>query len=330
MHTPVNGVSANRLLSGAAGCALLLLALSASGQELGPEENLDDRWIPALAIASGIAFQQQEARVESFDVTNDEPLQPADNGRDWAVTPYVGVNLELLSPVVDSLPGKPRFFVNAEFLPSFGASLDIAKKGNPKGFEIPFGDFPQGPECPFGFGCYSEAQVGGTGSKTTVEVKVPTFAVHAGISFPVELFGRQLYVKPSFGWFRYRVHVDGRVLRAIKPEEIIPDVRFVELEDGGNTNLNAIGPGLELELDVGRRGPVAPSLYFEGHAYRLLGDRKTDLSDSDSQQCEPGPGTTAFCPALLPPATYEANWRFKAKPWIYRIGMGMRFRWIGF
>lgn len=350
MHTPVNGVETRKTQARAALSALgalsralglsIVLALptalaaapaAAEGRATDPAaKDIDGLWIPAFSIASGVTFQQQEASVESRDVTNDVQLRDPDDGRDWAVTPYLGIDLELSSPVVASIPGNPRFFVNAELLPSFGASLDIAREGDPKGFDPPDGNLAP-PECPFGFGCFDQEAVAGVGSRTTAQVDTLSYAAHAGVSFPLELYGRQLHVKPSIGWYRYSVKVDGRVLSALKPSSVVPDVRYITLEDKDDITLDGIGPGLELELDVGRFGPLAPSLYIEGHAYRIFTDRKVKLSASSGLlSCPPPPDSTGFCGSLLPPAEYQAKWSFKADPWIYRGGVGMRFRWIGF
>ena len=29
------------------------------------------------------------------------------------------------------------------------------------------------------------------------------------------------------------------------------------------------------------------------------------------------------------PTDYSADWSFKVKPWLYRMGVGLRFRWTG-
>ena len=29
------------------------------------------------------------------------------------------------------------------------------------------------------------------------------------------------------------------------------------------------------------------------------------------------------------PADYSADWSFKVNPWLYRMGVGLRFRWTG-
>ncbi len=364
MHTPVNGVATRKapartalsawappywsLLGRLAALVLLVSLLStpatAEGPPAGPseapagaptEKQIEDQWLPAFAIASGITFQRQQASVQSRDVTNDTELRPYDDGRDWEISPYLGISLELASPVVRSIPGGPRFFVNAELLPTFGAALDLAKEGDPKGFLLPETEpVPPSMQCPFGINCFDQNSIAGVGSRTTAQVQPLVFASHAGVSIPFELYGRRLYVKPSFGWIRYTMKVDGRVLSALKPslqpgDIQVPDIRFITLENEEKQSFDAIGPGLELELDVGRFGPLAPSLYIEGHGYRLLGDRTMKFSDSSGLlQC--GPGSSFACPVVLPPAEYDARWSFKADPWIYRGGIGMRFRWIGY
>lgn len=330
MHTLVNGMPARRSSGWAALCFLVLASAAASAEGPAPRAGHEGAWLPSFAITSGVFFQKQYASVDSFDLTNDERLLDPDDGQSWAVSPYVGLNLELVTPSL-GLPGSPRIFVNAEMLPTYGVSLDLARDGNPTQIDRPAGIKEHNPPfliCPFEFGCYTETEINGTGSKTTAEIEWPSFAAHVGVSFPVELFGRQLHVKPSFGWMSERIKMDGKVLRSIKPVETLPDVRDVELTAGKTRSFHAIGPGLEIELDIDRKGPFWPSLYFEGHGYRMLTGRTTHFrKEKYIAGCTV---ETVFCGDVLPPATYEANWEVEQKRWIYRAGVGFRFRWIGY
>ena len=341
MHAQVNGVLARRALAIAALCALfsVLWAPLAGAQDLSeieekPELRLDDQWIPSFAIVSGVTWQEQKAEVESADLGSGTALRDPDTGKKDQVTPYVGINIELMTPAVE--PGEPRLFANFEFLPQFGVALDIASEGNPKEIIRPAGILNTGDcsggltsplcVCPFGFGCYDEAEIQGLGSKTTAEVKIPTYAAAIGAAFPFELFGRRVNVKPSIGWFRYRVKVDGKVLDAIKPEPKLPDVREIRLRGGKTRDFDAIGPGIEIEMEVQRQGPIEPTLFFDAHAYRVIGDRRVDFSRTEAIS---GCDEQSVFGCGIPDSTYTADWRWKADPWLYRFGIGLRFRWIG-
>jgi len=355
-------------------------------EEKGYERFLGAGWQPALAVTSGVSFQLQEAQASStIDETGRLGISPGDmllkpgDGDDWAVSPYVGINAELMSP---PLLGGVRFFVNGEYLPTFGADLDVQKVGDPSGLEVPFENYsleracdpnesqggqPGGPlvpgcNCPFGFGCFSEEAITGAGSKTSATVARDAFGAAIGIALPFEMFGRKLMLKPSFGWIRYQVDVSGTALRGIKspvdttesnPPALrpVPVVRYVQLFDSATPTYNAIGPGLELEMEVHQAGPVEASLFLDAHGYRVLGDRKVKLSDSATTSCATG-SVPIQAPAGqpiqevqqrflcslaqspwnqfgAPEGAYSADWSFEVDPWLYRVGLGLRFRWTG-
>lgn len=288
---------------------------------------VEDRWVPSLAVVSGVTFQDQSARLASSDSVGN-PIDdrfPA-SGSDLAVSPYVGGNLQLLSPALP-LPGRPRLFVGGGLLPSFGQDRDIAVEDDPGAFVPPAGNL------------YPDTAVRGQGSSTTATLDTWVFAAAVGVAFPFELMGRQVWVKPSFGWIRYKMDVEG-LLRDIQcapfpgpppvqvstqcrdlPNSIPPFDGFqrdVTLSASDSQWFNGIGPGFELEMSVGRFGPVGSSLFLDAQAYRILGDRSVSLTNSASFDDQLGS------------ADYTANWSFETKPWMFRAGAGIRFHWLGF
>ena len=100
-------------------------------------------------------------------------------------------------------------------------------------------------------------------------------------------------------------------------------MREVNLAAEDSLMLNAIGPGVELEMDAGRFGSIGASVYLGAHFYRVLGDRDVDLS-ADSGIVGNNP------PDGVRPDRYIADWKFKMDPWMYRAGLGIRFHWLGF
>ncbi len=334
MRAPVN-----RFTALFAGAALLAAASTwpspASAQAVEPGGAVraagEDRWVPALGLTSGVTFQQQDASVSSRNVTTGAPLRPPDSDSEWAVSPYVGGGLQLMTPTLP-LPGRPRFFAGGEILPTFAASRDIAKEGDPSALKLPFidqdGDGQTDPEE------FPESAIGGVGSRTTAEIKTLVWGASAGIAFPFEVRGRHLRVKPSVGWIRYKIDIDGQVVSTAKevpptpnpsPDPMNPvppfdpDIREINLSGSDSLTLDGIGPGLEVEMDAFRWGEFGVSLYLDSHAYRVLGKRSVGFSTAQSY---PQLG-------VLPPATYSANWSFEADPWMYRAGVGVRFHWVG-
>ena len=78
------------------------------------------------------------------------------------------------------------------------------------------------------------------------------------------------------------------------------------------------GPGLELEMETDRFGPVGTTLFLDFFAYKVLGDRTVVLAD-----------TATYTDALGGPDEYAARWSATVDPWIFRAGLGMRFQWLG-
>ena len=77
---------------------------------------------------------------------------------------------------------------------------------------------------------------------------------------------------------------------------------------------HSLGPGLELELDAGRAGPLMASVYTSGQAYHVLGDREFNVLGVG--EFDVGGGSVEQL------STYELD------PWQYRFAVGLRFRWM--
>lgn len=379
MHVPVN----RYLLSLAASALLLSLPGPARAKEereaRPPPATSEGRWVPALAITPGITAQSQDSTVRSsclrggapqenrlkvgfFDPPCQNPslnmpfeLRRSDSGTDLALSPYVGASLQLMAPSLP-IPGRPRFFLTGEILPTFATGRDIAKEGDASGLRI----LPPGPGSPTGApqppnavgftpcpitaatlaasGCFDELAVLGTGSKTTSTVQKLVWGAGIGIAFPFEGFGRRFRLKPSFRWLRYSVDLNGTAIRAIRPRTAVPPpplssttagpLRRVNLSGSDSLTLNGIGPGLELEMDAFRWGPIGASFFLDAYAYRILGTRsvrfnsdRVTLTGADDVPADPSQG--------LAPDTYNAAFTWSADPWLFRGGVGLRLHWLG-
>ena len=111
----------------------------AAEEQHGSGQEGADRWITSVAVISGITFQDWDASVESVvcrgcgipdPLGREEPLQLPANGDDRDVTPFVGANLELMTPEL-SLPGSPRLFLGGEVAGAFGTERKLAQEGEP-------------------------------------------------------------------------------------------------------------------------------------------------------------------------------------------------------
>lgn len=409
MTLRINGIEGcrRRGLRRIQACAAALLlslsvapaALAASKEERGPAFE-DGRWIPSIAIFGGVSVQDMTSAVESH-CANGRPeenvqlssntyqvrpacrdpsgifagtlfgegtLRPARRGQERATTPLVGGFLALTTPRIHLVPGGPRVFVSGELLAFFPGHRDIAREGVPKGIAFPP---PQSAVQGANAVYFSADALFGVGSVTRSQVQTLGWGAHAGVAFPFDLLGRRLWLKPSVGWMRYGVDVDGAVFAGLKDDGFGlyqnqadvrkgPGIRAINLQSSTSRTFDGVGPGLELEMEAGRFGPLGVSVFLFTNAYRIIGDRSVHLRasvtcDPPASPCASGlvntldapvtgttvvsavgpvPGAGVLIPNTSPfgpfgKDTYTADWSFAVNPWAYRGGIGIRFHWIG-
>jgi hypothetical protein len=272
-----------------------------------------ERWVPALAVFSGVLIQRTEAGVVSSvrpapsELPNVPPPGTPFDGDDLFVNPFVGGTVELMTPGLSFAPGRPRLFLHGDFAAQFGFERDVVKEGNPG--EMPRVD-SEGRPIP-------ELAISGQGSVVTAETEQFVFSAGAGVAFTLEAWERRLRIKPSVEYIQEEIDVTGIVHRAEDttpppaPGDTTAD-RFIEMGGSGKKTYRGIGPGLEVELDTARAGPFMLTIFLNGAAYKILGDREILFTDSYTDEF----------------GTETAAWSFEKDPWSYRAGVGLRFRWL--
>jgi hypothetical protein len=279
--------------------------------------------------------------VGPFGVDEPGALRPAYDDDELAVSPFVGANLQLLTPVIRAIPGAPRLFVSGEVQFVFPPSYNVANEGDASGADLPGGAAS--------YGATPALSLVGVGSRTTSEVQLLAWGANVGIAFPFRAFGRTLWVKPGAAWTQYQIEVEGVLVAGLK-DDCCPDpgvdlpgtvndipalpwgrnLREVNLSADTTKIFNGIGPSLEIEMDVGRFGPVGASLFLRGAMFKILGDRSVSLSDTASAPILiPTYLDGRVLGVTLPADTYNANWSWEADPWMYRAAVGIRFHWLG-
>jgi hypothetical protein len=284
----------------------------------------EDRWVPSLAILGGLTFQQQEGAANSvrFPGSNPPPVPlrgPVD-GDDLAASPFVGAALQLMTPALP-VPTRPRFFVSGEILPTFASDRALALEGDPDCARRPdpgagcIRDEPDTlPDLPF-----AQDAVLGIGTELTATVDTLVFGASLGAAFPFQIGERQLRIKPSVGWIRYKVEAQGLVVdAACPPPPNVPTCTrstLVEtsLSGSGSQWFDGIGPGLELEMDAGRFSPLGVSLFLGAGGYYTLGDRSFAFGASDTVGSD------------LAVAAFQVE----VDPWMIRAHAGIRIHWLG-
>jgi len=304
------------------------LAVHASEQEGA------DRWIASVAAISGVTFQDWEGDVESTvcrgctipdPLGGEEPLRPPASEDDRDVSPFVGGSFELMTPELP-IPGSPRFFVGAEISRTFSTERKVAQNGEPGTVRSPAPEAAQ-PTTPFG-----EDDALGQGSELVATMDDVHYGMHAGVSFPLEIYGRPLRIKPGIAWLRYEVELEGLVVnadcRAILGRTECNDnlappftgfLRETRLPASSTETFDGLGPSLDIEMDTGRMGPLGTSIFLGARVYRILGDQDVELRS----------GPVAFDDQLGQDEA-AARYRFEVDDWMYRIGIGLRFAWLGF
>jgi hypothetical protein len=303
----------------------------------------DDRWVPSLAATSGILLQPQDGSVDAClfanpaDATGDcpapgsTPLRPSSSDNDLAVAAFVGANLELMTPALP-IPTRPRLFLSGEILPTFADDRNLAGEGDPTCVKGPEpGDPCARDEDPLNprDTAYGQNEANGQGSVVTTSYDTLSFGANLGVAFPVRAGERRLRIKPSFGWLSYEAVVSGKVVDATcNPTNRCTDVlnqgpgslRETILTGSDSRRFNAIGPGLDVEVDTGRFGPLGTSIFLGGRAYRTLGDRTIEITTT---QVYPNDGLPLANQAV------SARWDAEVGAWMYRLGVGLRVQWLG-
>ena len=286
----------------------------------------EDRWVPSLAITGGITIQDQQGSADSFlDDMNSTPLRGLVQGDDNAVSPFVGGSLELMAPALP-IPTRPRPFVSGEILPTFASNRDLAVEGNPSCVRGPEPNAPCA-KSPGGLSGASFTSDTANGQGTSLIAQVDTLVIGAnfGVAFPFEVRDRQLRIKPSFGWINYEVDADALVVDAAcgNPNSVPPSLRCNDflretvLAASESQRFNGIGPGLDIEMDAAKIGPIGVSLFLGGRAYAIVGDRTMSFSTSKSFDDQLGMGVAI------------GQFEVEVDPWMYRAHVGIRFQFLG-
>jgi len=296
-------------------------------------------------------------RCPDVDPLSTDPRDCTVEGNDLAASPFVGGSLELMTPALP-VPTRPRLFVSGEILPTFASDRDLALEGDPGSCIRPPDADPATPcvqtEIDEGLKRrtditrFSEDAAVGQGTSLTASVDTLVFGAKLGVAWPFRIGKRQLRIKPSVGWIQYEVEAEGYVVDAQCEPAIQCTNTYVQsppfpvasygyfreriLEASSSRRFNGIGPGLDLEVDTGRFGPIGTSLFLGGGAYHVLGKRSFSFSAEEyfpaiaRNPADPRYGSD---PIALDAETDVAEFSVEVDPWVYRAHVGIRLQWLG-
>jgi hypothetical protein len=301
------------------GCAsvlLLLCSLAPAASALPVNERELGRWVPSVGFVLGISVNRTEGHLNTGQVLGPQwpvpnlsdpqilPETPATE-RTNMVTPTFGASFELMTPALQSvagrsIAGRPRLFGRFDVAYAFGAEYKLPKIGDPGEFT------PSAPRPPF-----TEGTVLGQGGETVISVEPLVLSAGGGLAFTLEAWDRAIRIKPSVEYMRQEVSVSGLVRRAVALAPVhqsVDDFREITLMTQGTQIYHFLGPGLEVDLDAARIGPMTVSPYFALKAWAILDNSK--FFQDDSNQWDE---TAAF--------TYLPN------KWAFGATIGLRLRW---
>jgi hypothetical protein len=301
------------------GAALAIASLPCSAKEQDEEG-----WVPSLALFYDMLGQRGEAAIATSDVmqppiTTDcrefnqdlwgcpqSPVQVTfpSQGNDTDVVPMVGASLELMTPSLLERFLAPRLFAHADGAASFGFERNLAGERKPDTF---FAETP----VPPAFDIF-ERSVSGQGSRALIQVERWVFGAGLGVAFTTTVFDRTIRIKPSFEYFTHEIDMISSVHRAVKqvdPATSLAGFRLIELSAEDTVTMHALGAGLEVEADTGRLGPLIISLFMMGRGYRYASDLGYTFTDTNERG-------------------EFATWTYDIDPWLWRAGLGIRFRWV--
>jgi hypothetical protein len=238
---------------------------------------------------------------------NPRQILPNDDDADTSVTPLVGGSIEIMTPSPLEAWLRPRAFLRGDAAASFGFERKLAGVESPGEYAVPTDLAPSANDV-------EELSVRGQGSRARYQVKKLVLSAGTGLAFSFDFLGRRVRLKPSLEYLHYEADLIGVVHRAVKQRRPsgaadVSGFRQITLTNQEQRAYDGIGPGLELEADTARLGPFLTSVYIMGRGYHLFGDLDTTLST-----------TNEF--------GESATWTFDPERWLWRSGVGFRFRWV--
>ena len=116
------------------------------------------------------------------------------------------------------------------------------------------------------------------------------------------------------------------------PARCQPECRAVSIQAQDTKGYHSLGPGVELDYDIGRAGDFGVSLFGRFQALAILGDRKSRLVATGSwqtrtvQRIDGQDVITSIAPAAGRADTIVSS-RYERETWSYFAGAGFRIFW---
>jgi hypothetical protein len=275
--------------------ALLFSVISAQAAEIEPEPEpavvseeegvSEPRWIPSVDVG-----------FETFDYNVETTVQNLINGPSWEGTQsdaerqlMFRIGGELMGPMFEDLPGRPRLFVQGGVqIRTFSSDEvfaigDPLVQGEPEESRFAYLNFgnQRGLDLPTDFD--------GQGSTVDGRFQDPSWYAAVGVAFSVPIARNLLLqIKPSLEYSVEKIDFSGNLTTVNEPNprddpDFMTPTRDFEIERSGaewNTTDHSLGAGLELALVLFRSArPIRVSLYAEARFMWLISGSTTPFAD---------------------------------------------------
>ncbi len=287
-------------------CVMAASASWADGPSAGPSD--DERWIPSWALVLGFTSQEQHGAIESndfplgFGFPFARELRPDVDSDNFLTLIHIGGSLALETPRLGRFG--PRLFVEGEVLNVSSQRRRLAGEGKPGPIVEPVVPGNQ----------FSDLGISGQGSEITSDARNVQYGASLGLSYPFRIGDLRFSIRPSARYLNQKFYFTGFLVDAFRPFGPGP-TRVVSFRGSKSLDVHAVGPGLELELEVARMRSISGSFFVSGGAYRVLSDRDVTFRTRGRDN--------------LNVFDTEVVWSAEIEPWIYRGSLGFRFRWLG-
>jgi hypothetical protein len=285
------------------------------------EEFPEPSWIPSIEVG----FEAYSYDVDTTIINLGDPTVWSETQSGGADQILLRIGGELMGPMFESLPGRPRLFVQG--------GVGIRTFSDDRVFELGNPDLDSEPEA--GIGNYHANGPGdrdlpvdfdGQGSWLDADLQDPTWYAGLGIAFSVPISTElSFYIKPSVQYSVEDIDFEGKlttVEETTPPGTVDPfpcgtrpgrppcERTFVVHRSTANfsTTDHSVGPGLELAMAFMSSRPIRVSLFAQIRALWLVSDATNSITDPNG----------------------VASYSVERDDLTVRGGAGIRFSWVGF
>jgi hypothetical protein len=285
------------------------------------EEFTEPSWIPSFEVG----FDAYSYDVDTTIINLTDPTVWSETQPDGTDQILLRIGGELMGPMFEDLPGRPRLFVQGGVGIATFSNDNVFQLGNPdlegepeNGFAHYYSNGPGQRDLPMDFD--------GQGSWLDAELQDPTWYAGLGIAFSVPIStGLLFYIKPSVQYSVEDIDFEGK-LKTVEdtspPGTVDPDPcgtrgdrqpceRTFEIRESNvnfSTTDHSIGPGLEVAMAFLASRPIRVSIFAQIRALWLVSDKTNSVTDPNGL----------------------ASYSIERDDLTVRGGAGIRFSWVGF